>query len=71
MGFMMLLVWLPLVLVLVLAFRAIMGSGVRAPGDFADSAEDEVRRSYARGEIDRERFLQIVQDLREHRSSPR
>lgn len=71
MGLMMLLVWLPLLLVLVLAFRGILGPGNRAPGSTVDSAEDEARRSYARGEIDRERFLQIVQDLREHRPPSR
>lgn len=67
MGLMMLLVWLPLILVLVLAIRGILGPGGRSAGPVTDPAEDEARRSYARGEIDRERFLQVVRDLREHR----
>lgn len=65
MSIMMLLVWLPLLLVVALALRSLIAPGRSSAG----SAEEEARRAYARGDIDRERFQQIMQDLREHRST--
>lgn len=65
MSIMMLLVWLPILLVVGLALRSLIAPGRGGAG----SAEEEARRAYARGDIDRERFQQIMQDLREHRST--
>ncbi len=65
MSVMMLIVWLPLLLLIAFAIRSLITPGVGR----AASAEEEARRAYARGEIDRERFQQIMQDLREHRST--
>ncbi|MDO9444270.1 MAG: hypothetical protein Q7K37_03070 [Dehalococcoidia bacterium] len=65
MSIMMLLVWLPILLVIGLALRSLIAPGRGA----ASSAEEEARRAYARGDIDREHFQQILQDLREHRST--
>lgn len=65
MSVMMLLVWLPLLVLIGLALRALIAPGAPTRGG-VDPAEDEARRSYARGDIDRERFQQIMRDLREH-----
>jgi len=65
MSIMMLIVWLPLLLLIGLAFRSFFTPGARR----SPSAEEEARRAYARGDIDRDRFQQIMQDLREHRST--
>ncbi|MDP2328263.1 MAG: SHOCT domain-containing protein [Dehalococcoidia bacterium] len=65
MSIMMLIVWLPLLLLIGLAFRSFFTPGARS----SPSAEEEARRAYARGDIDRDRFQQIMQDLREHRST--
>lgn len=65
MSIMMLVVWLPLLLLVGVAIRSLLTPGTGHAG----SAEEEARRAYARGEIDRERFQQIMQDLREHRST--
>ena len=65
MSIMMLIVWLPLLVLAGLALRAL----ITPKSGGADSAEEEARRAYARGDIDRERFQQIMQDLREHRST--
>jgi uncharacterized membrane protein len=65
MSIMMLVVWLPLVLLVAVALRSLIAPGRRSAG----SAEEEARRAYARGDIDREHFQQIMQDLREHPST--
>jgi len=65
MSVMMLLVWLPLLLLIAFALRSVVTS---SEGRMA-SAEEEARRAYARGEIDRDRFQRIMQDLREQRST--
>lgn len=65
MSVMMLLVWLPLLLLIAFALRSLIAPGAGREA----SAEEEARRAYARGEIDRDRFRQIMQDLREHRST--
>lgn len=63
MSVMMLLVWLPLLLLIAFAIRSLVAPGAgRAP-----SAEEEARRAYARGDIDRERFQQVIRDLQDHR----
>lgn len=66
MSVMMLVVWLPLILLIAFALRSLL-----APGSSGrvgpDSAEEEARRAYARGDLDRERFQQVIQDLREYR----
>ena len=58
-------VWLPLLLAVVWAlaqFGRQSASGGRDSGEAID-ARELARRAYARGEIDRERYLQIMQDL--------
>jgi uncharacterized membrane protein len=65
MSIMTLLVWLPLLLVMAFALRSLLSPGARPSA----SAEEDARRAYARGEIDRDHFQQIMQDLREHRST--
>lgn len=66
---MMFFMWVPLLLLVVLLWRAFVVPNDRpAAGRSEDPAEQEARRSYARGEIDRDRFLQIVDDLRRHHS---
>jgi hypothetical protein len=39
------------------------GSGGSSPAPIADPAVEQVRQRYARGELDRDTFLQIVGDL--------
>ena len=69
MSVMMLLVWLPLLLLIAFALRSLIAP---APGaGRTASAEEEARRAYARGEIDRDRFLQVMRDLQEHAPPPR
>ena len=72
MGLMMAIVWLPLLVILVWALRQ-FGQPPQPPAapprdaDRASGAEPDAlelaRRSYARGELDRERYLQIIEDL--------
>ena len=73
MGLMMAIVWLPLLLILVWALRqfgapaqpsASPPSGAAAgqappPPD----AREIARQAYARGDMDRERYLQVIEDL--------
>lgn len=67
MAFMMALVWVPIVLAGIwLLVR--LGRGGQRAGDRGGAAGDLdarelARRAYARGEIDRERFLQTMADL--------
>ena len=68
MALMMLVVWGP---ILVLGVRLLRGAvGPRHEPPSSDPAEEEARRAYARGEIDRDHFLQVVRDLREHSIPP-
>ena len=68
MALMMLVVWGP---ILVLGFLLLRGAvGPRHEPPSSDPAEEEARRAYARGEIDRDHFLQVVRDLREHSIPP-
>lgn len=70
MALMMLLVWTPILIVGFLLLRAPIGP--REPGrDGGDPAVEEARRAYARGDIDRERFQEVMRDLREHPAPPR
>lgn len=68
MGLMMAIVWLPLLVLLIWAFRQFTAPPRRdeppagAPTQESD-AREEARRAYARGELDRERFLQVIEDL--------
>ena len=68
MGLMMALVWVPLLLVLVWVFRE-FGQPTRRPEPPSvqpptePDAREVARRAYARGDVDRERYLQIIQDL--------
>jgi uncharacterized membrane protein len=63
MSLMMLLVWLPFLLLIALMIRSLMAPGAGR----AASAEEEARRAYARGDIDRERFQLVMRDLQDHR----
>ena len=69
MGMMMVFVWLPLLVALIWALRQFGGPGQAAapPQDRRrePSALDLARRAYARGDLDRERYLQIIEDLEE------
>ncbi len=66
-------VWVPLVFAFVWFLRSAAGRGRAAPGagDGGEAprsavdvdAREIARRAYARGELDRERFLQIMEDL--------
>ena len=62
MGVMMLVIWLPLLLAVVWLVARPGGRG-RMQGDDGPDALEVARRSYARGDIDRPRYLQIVKDL--------
>lgn len=66
MVFTMVLVWLPVIVLGFFLLRALAGPSSGHGPERGDGAEEEARRAYARGEIDRERFQQIIQDLRDH-----
>lgn len=70
MGLMMLFIWLPILLAAFFLIRALAGPRGTG-GDDRDPAEEEARRAYARGDIDRERFQQVMRDLQDHRPPPR
>lgn len=70
MALMMILVWGPILLLGYFLIRAAVGARPDAPTS-GDSAEQEARRAYARGDIDRERFQQVMSDLRDHAAHPR
>jgi uncharacterized membrane protein len=67
---MMLFVWVPIVIV---ALWLATVFGRRSGGSQSDGgpidARETARQAYARGDIDRERYLQIIRDLEE--TSPR
>jgi len=63
---MMVLVWLPLLLLIAFALRALVIPG-RSERSGSDPAEEEARRAYARGDLDREQFQQVMLDLKEYR----
>ncbi len=67
---MMALVWIPLVLAVVWMLRPVGGPSrpSMGPEDGGDAHLDAVeiaRRSYARGDLPRERYLQIIDDLQQ------
>ncbi len=69
MGLMMAIVWVPLLLVFVWALREFgrprEDDRASMRGPVPEPAAGEIaRRAYARGEIDRERYLQVMDDLR-------
>ena len=71
MGFMMAIVWLPLIaggfwLVSLIARNTAAAGGTNAPASPPPAefdARELARRASARGEMDRDRFLQTMQDL--------
>jgi uncharacterized membrane protein len=78
MGVMMLVVSLPLLLIVVWALRQFgqppRGNEPPSPPPSEPDAREIARRAYARGELDRERYRQIIEDLDEaqrRRDAPR
>ncbi|TAJ18596.1 MAG: SHOCT domain-containing protein [Dehalococcoidia bacterium] len=67
MTLMMAFMWVPILVLVVVLVRSLSAGGGGSSPQVHDSAEDEARRAYARGDLDRERFLQITSDLREGR----
>lgn len=68
MGLMMAVFWVPLLLVLIWALREFAwrsrGTEPRSDPPPAElDARELARRSYARGDIDREHYLQVMEDL--------
>lgn len=61
MGLMMLFVWAPLVVVTVVLVSRLGSRG--GPTESGIDALEIARRAYARGDITRERYLQVVEDL--------
>ena len=62
-------VWLPLLLILLWGLRGFPAPAGRnqpppspPPGEAPD-AREIARQAYARGEVDRDRFLQLIEDL--------
>ncbi len=74
MGAMMLLFWVPLLLALMWGIRQFDPPG-HDPGRRRDEAERDAveiaRRAYARGEISRERYFQLIDDLERAPQPPR
>jgi uncharacterized membrane protein len=58
--------WIPLVLIVIWAVSSLTRSRTddRAPGQPPSSALEVAQLAYARGEVSRERYLQIVEDLK-------
>ena len=72
MGLMMAIVWVPLLLILAWALRELGGPRRSDQPPSSEprpepEAREIARRAYARGEIDRERYLQIMKDLEQPR----
>ncbi|MCC6238091.1 MAG: hypothetical protein IT299_11040 [Dehalococcoidia bacterium] len=68
MGLMMAIVWVPLLLIIVWALREFGGPPRRDQPPSNETrpqpdAREIARRAYAGGDIDRERYLQIIEDL--------
>ena len=67
MSLMMAFVWIPALLILVWALRGLARPAGDEPPPTTPPAEPDAReiarRAYAGGELDRERYLQIVEDL--------
>ena len=65
---MMSVVWIPLILIFSWGVRGVADlnrhSRSTPPANTAPDAREIARQTYARGEIDRERFLEIIEDLR-------
>lgn len=69
MPLMLALTWLPLLLLSVWAVRTLLGSRRAATGSQASAVAPEpnareiARRAYARGDMTRERFIEVIEDL--------
>jgi uncharacterized membrane protein len=72
MPFMMALVWVPLLLLFAWGARVLFGTGALGTSPAAPptpptmpepDARELARRAYARGDLPRERFVQIIEDL--------
>ena len=71
MVFMMALFWIPLILAVVWMLRQMGGGSRPSTGPEGDSDAVEIaRRAYARGELPRERYLQIIEDLKQGGERP-
>lgn len=66
---MMAFVWFPILLIILWSLRRFSGPAgdheppASSPPSETSDAREIARQTYARGEIDRERFLQIIEDL--------
>jgi putative membrane protein len=56
--------WLLIVVVVVLALRAVMGASSAGGSNAGPSAEEILKRRLASGEIDEERYRQLLGELR-------
>jgi putative membrane protein len=56
--------WLAVVVVVVWAVVRFLGGSSRGTTGAAESPEDVLKKRYARGEISKEEYEQILQDLR-------
>jgi putative membrane protein len=56
--------WLVIAVVVVWAAVRFLGTSSRGPAGGSESAEDVLKKRYARGEISKEEYEQILRDLR-------
>jgi putative membrane protein len=63
MGVMMFFFWLLVIIGLVLLIKALLGGGRKEEGA-GDSAEEILKKRYAKGEIGEEEFRKMMSDLR-------
>lgn len=54
------------VIIAIIVILLLSGRGGRRWREYRDPAEDIVRQRYARGEISKEEFDRLLQDLRSH-----
>ena len=63
MSLMMLLVWLPIIVIAIWALRGFASPHRHDERSRPPGARETAREAYARGELTRERFLGIIEDL--------
>ena len=70
MAFMMAFLWVPLILAIVWTLQQTGGSRPSTGSEGDVRGVEIARRAYARGELPRERYLQIIEDLKQHGERP-